>query len=368
MIRWSFISGLATQRASTRSPCAGRRESYSDWDPTLLGSESRSPRAVSGWRVAGKGWRVAGSGFVAIGLAAACAAGQDPAKPSELQAYRDLRGRLVAAETSVARARGRYALHTVRLRSSTGLVATGRLLRPRGISGACQPAVLLQNGREENSGVIGRLPAEFGDFVVLALDYPAEIPYVMRLRDVVLHAERLERAARQIPALFSLAAAYLAQRSDVDSTRMALAATSFAVPFATIGAAIDERFRNVALIYGAGDLTSVVEANLDIRPRFLRRPAAWLATRPFADFFPERFVGRIAPRPVVMVNGIDDPQMPVRAVQRLYDAAQSPKSIVWLRTGHLMPTDSTLIRALVDTALARLPVLQPGQHGAPCLR
>jgi hypothetical protein len=224
--------------------------------------------------------------------------------------------------------------------------------------------VLLQNGREENSGVIGRLPAEFGDLVVLALDYPAEIPYVMRLRDVVLHAERLERAARQIPALFSLAAAYLAQRSDVDSTRMALAATSFAVPFATIGAAMDERFRNVALIYGAGDLTSVVEANLHIRPRFLRRPAAWLATRPFADFFPERFVGRIAPRPVVMVNGIDDPQMPTRSVQRLYDAALSPKSIVWLRTGHLMPTDSTLIRALVDTALARLAVLHAEDHAA----
>jgi fermentation-respiration switch protein FrsA (DUF1100 family) len=291
---------------------------------------------------------------------------QAQARPSELQAYRDLRGTLVAAETSAARPRGRYAAHTVRLRSSTGLIATGRLLRPTAAPTAYYAAVLLQDGREENSDVIGRLPREFGDVVVLALDYPAEIPYVMRLRDVVLHGQRLEGAARKIPALFSLGASYLAQRADVDTSRLALAATSFAVPFATIAAAADERFRNVALIYGAGDLPSVVAANLAIRPRFLRRAAAWLATRPFVAFFPERFVDRIAPRPVVMVNGIDDPQMPVEAVRRLYDAALPPKELIWLRTGHLMPTDSALIRTLVDTALARLPVLQAPGDAARC--
>ena len=302
--------------------------------------------------------------MASLWLAFGCAQGQ--VRPSELQAYRDLRGTLVVAETSVARPRGRYAGHTIRLRSSTGLIATGRLLRPTGAVNGCHPAVLLQDGREENSDVIGRLPAEFGNVVVLSLDYPAEIPYTMRLRDVVLHGDRLKHAARKIPALFSLGASYLAQRPDVDTTRIALAATSFAVPFATIAAAVDQRFRNLALIYGAGDLPSVVAANLAVRPRFLRRAAAWLATRPFADFFPERFIDRIAPRPIVMVNGADDPQMPVRAVQRLYDAARPPKSLIWLRTGHLMPVDSALIRALVDTALARLPVLQAAGEATHC--
>jgi fermentation-respiration switch protein FrsA (DUF1100 family) len=304
--------------------------------------------------------------FIGLGLALGCAHGQ--ASPAELQAYRDLRGTLVAAETSAAHSRGRYAAHHVRLRSSTGLVATGRLLRPAGPRIGCYPAVLLQDGREDDSRVIGRLPAEFGDAVVLALDYPTEIPQVMRLRDVVLHGERLQRAGRKIPALFSLGASYLAQRSDVDTARIALAATSFAVPFATIAAAADHRFRNVALIYGAGDLPSVAAANLTVRPRFLRRPAAWLATRPFAEFFPERFIDRIAPRPIVMVNGVDDPQMPVGAVRRLYDAARPPKELIWLRTGHLAPTDSALIRALVDTALARLPVLHVRGEAAQCRR
>jgi fermentation-respiration switch protein FrsA (DUF1100 family) len=83
---------------------------------------------------------------------------------------------------------------------------------------------------------------------------------------------------------------------------------------------------------------------------------------------PERFIGRIAPRPIVMVNGIDDPQMPVKAVQRLYDAARPPKSLIWLRTGHLVPADSALIRALVDTGLARLPILHAVRDVTRCQR
>lgn len=247
-------------------------------------------------------------------------------------------------------------LSRVRLTSSTGLVATGQLMRPD--SGTCHAAVLLQNGREENSGVIGRLPAEFGDVIVLALDYPDEMPMAIQLRDVLTRRDQLARAASEIPSLFLMGAEYLAQRADVDSARMAIAATSFAVPFATIAAAADERFKNVALVYGAGDLPGVLAANLALEPKFLRGPAAWLAMQPFAAFAPERFIPHIAPRPIIMVNGIDDPQMPIESVNALYAAAREPKKQIWMKTGHLMPTDSALIRTLVDTALAEMAVLR----------
>jgi hypothetical protein len=294
--------------------------------------------------------RLAAAALLALGCA------HEPARLGEARAYRDLAGMLTGADTTAAVARGRYVLHGVRLTSTTGLVVTGRLLRP--VSGACHPAVLLQNGREENSAVIGRLPEDFGDVVVLALDYPDAMPMAIQLSDVVRHQDRLQTAAREIPARFLLGASYLAGRADVDSTRLAIAATSFAVPFATIAAAAEPRFRNVALVYGAGDLPRVLAANLGFDPAFLRRPAAWLAMRPFAAFAPERFIHLIAPRPIIMVNGADDPQMPVEAARALYRAAREPKELIWMQTGHLMPTDSALIRSLVDTALARMPVLQ----------
>jgi hypothetical protein len=279
--------------------------------------------------------------------------------------YMTLRGRLVAAETSSIGMRGRYVVQRVRLRSSTGLDITGRLLRPP--AEGTLPAILLNDGRELNSNAVDYLPDEFGDLLVLSVDYPEAIPYSVSVPDLLFDGGRIRKAARLIPASFSLAGEWLSEREDVDASRVGLVATSFAVPFATIAAAMDARFRDVALIYGAGDFTTVMAANITLRPRWLRRPAAWLATRPFREFEPERHVARIAPRSILMINGIDDPQMPRAAVQSLFSAAREPKTQIWLRTGHLMPTDSALIRRLVDTALARLPILQhePGSPSPP---
>lgn len=299
-----------------------------------------------------------------MGGSVAARCGGRPALDAELDGYRELRGALARAESTDSRERGRYVAERVRLESTSGLVVTGRLFHPRAIG--CYAAVLLQDGREENSGVIERLPVEFGDVVVLSLDYPATIPYTIRLSDFLLRSRPLEEGARRIPAAFSLGAEFLARRADVDTARIAMAATSFAVPFAVIAAAADRRFHDVALIYGAGDMPKVLAANLHGVPGLLRPPVAGIAMRPFAPFAPERFVARISPRPLVMINGIDDPQMPAEAVRQLYDAAREPKTMIWLRTGHLMPTDSALIRSLIDTAFARLPVLRQIASPARC--
>ena len=307
--------------------------------------------------------RLAGVALFLVGVASCTPA---TASLAEVDAYREERGRLVEGDTAFTTFRGRYAEYSVRLTSSTGVAATGRLLRPSHGEGPF-PGVLLNDGRELNSEVLHYLPADFGDVVVLALDYPEELPYEVNVRTLLFRSGRMRQAARRIPLLFSLGASHLAGRSDVDSTRVAIAATSFAVPFATIAASVDERFRNVALIYGAGDMPSVVAANLGARPHFLRYPLAWLMMRPFAEFEPTRYVARIAPRPLIMVNGIDDPQMPVSAVQALYEAAHEPKTLIWLRTGHLMPTDAELIHSLVDTAFARLPVLEGSRASRPAL-
>lgn len=287
--------------------------------------------------------------------AAACSDGsiEDTAHAQEIA-----RPARVVAETTFAGSRGRYAMYGVRLTGRDGLAATGRLLRPARASPARLPAVLLQDGRELNSRAVDFLPADFGDVVVLSLDYPEELPYELRMRQLVGESDRLRRAARRIPPMFSLGADYLTSRADVDAGRLAMVATSFAVPFAVAAVASDRRFADLGLVYGAGKMDEVLAANLSLRPAWLRRAVAWIAVRPFAELAPERHAARIAPRPIVMVNGIDDPQMPRGAVESLYAAAREPKTLIWLRTGHLMPDDSVLVRALVDTVLARLPSLR----------
>ncbi|MBC7789205.1 MAG: hypothetical protein H7Z74_04615 [Anaerolineae bacterium] len=261
----------------------------------------------------------------------------------------------VSAEVTYERARGRYDLYRIRLRAG-GETASGKLLRPRRGSGPF-PAVLLNNGRELNSAALEYLPPEFGDVVVLSLDYPEGVPNEIDPLTLLLHGDRISRELRRIPRFFSMGGAYLTQRVDVDSSRLAMVVTSFAVPFGVRAAAEDQRFRNVGLIYGAAELGTVLEANLTLKPRFLRSVAAWFASQLYDEFDPARYVARIAPRPVIMVNGRDDRQMPVQAVWALYNATHEPKTLIWLTTGHLLPTNTVLIRALVDTTLARLPVL-----------
>lgn len=314
-------------------------------------------------------WRrdpVAGARLVLpfLALSLACGAGST----SDVDVRPVQHGARVSAETTFTGMRGPYASYRVRLQSGGGLSSTGRLLRPaRTASTRRYPAVLLEDGRELNSRAIEFLPADFGEVVVLSLDYPEELPYEIDLSALFWRSDRLRGAARRIPPIFSLGADYLVSRGDVDASRVSLVATSFAVPFAVIAAAADTRFVNVGLVYGAGRMADVLAANLTLRPRAFRRIAAWLAMRPFADFAPEQYVGQIAPRPLVMVNGIDDPQMPRRAVEALFAEAREPKQLIWLRTGHLMPGDSALIRTLVDTTLAHLPALK-GVAGGSRLR
>ncbi|MGH7509964.1 MAG: alpha/beta hydrolase family protein [Gemmatimonadales bacterium] len=267
----------------------------------------------------------------------------------------------VMAEVTYADARGRYDLYRVRL-GAAGISATGQLLRPRSGEGPF-PAVLLNDGRELNSAALEYLPPEFGDLIVLSLDYPEKLPYEFDPLTLLLESEHIRRELRRIPRLFSLGGAYLTQRADVDTSRLAMVVTSFAVPFGVFAAAKDPRFRNVGLIYGAGDLGIVLEANLSLEPRLLRQLAAWLALQLYDEFEPTHYVAGIAPRPLIMVNGQNDPQMPAQAVRALYAAAREPKALIWLATGHLLPTDRKLIRALVDTTLARLPVLEGVRRG-----
>jgi hypothetical protein len=330
----------------------------SDSSRIFTSFSARSPREECKDYARHRSARLTTSTLGTLALATLGACGRADAA-GQYDDYSLLRGRLVAAETTASGSRGRYALQLVRLRSSTGLEVTGRLLRPASTTRV--PAILLNDGRELNSRAIDYLPPEFGDVVVLSIDYPDAIPYTVGVKDLVANGGRIRKAARLIPASFSLAGEWLSLRDDVDATRVGVVATSFEVPFATIAAAMDARFREVGLIYGAGDFATVMAANVDLRPRWLRRPAAWLATRSFREFEPERHVALIAPRPVLMINGIDDPQMPRRAVESLYDAARDPKTLIWLRTGHLLPTDSVLIRALVDTALSRLPILREAE-------
>jgi hypothetical protein len=70
-------------------------------------------------------------------------------------------------------------------------------------------------------------------------------------------------------------------------------------------------------------------------------------------FAPEKWIGRVAPRPVVMLNAEDDEKIPRHSVEVLWEAAREPKDLVWLPGQHMMGSRPEVLERLVTEVMQR---------------
>jgi hypothetical protein len=80
---------------------------------------------------------------------------------------------------------------------------------------------------------------------------------------------------------------------------------------------------------------------------------------------PLRHVGKISPRPVLMINGTDDEQVPRANAEMLYQGAGQPKKIVWLESKHVNPRNIALTMKILQTLRAELVALGIVRSGLP---
>lgn len=106
----------------------------------------------------------------------------------------------------------------------------------------------------------------------------------------------------------------------VNARRIALAGFSRGGILASIVGAAETRLAGVALLFAAH--------------------ADALEHTHVAAACPANYIGRIAPRPLLMVNGVQDTDMiKDRAVEPLFRLARQPKQIIWTDGGHGFWTD-----------------------------
>lgn len=109
---------------------------------------------------------------------------------------------------------------------------------------------------------------------------------------------------------------FLVSERGADPKRIALVGLSRGAIAASIAGAVEKRFAGVALIYG-GHFDALETGHL---------PAAC----------PANYIGRIAPRPLFMINGTQDSDMiRDRSVEPLFKVAKQPKQIIWTDGGHM---------------------------------
>jgi dienelactone hydrolase len=218
------------------------------------------------------------------------------------------------------------------------VVAYLRMPASRGVPA---PAIVLAAGRHAGREAARLIPRPL-DVVVLAVEYPAELPEEMRLHAAILDLPRMRRTALRMPSKLAGAARFVGGLEEVDSARIGLVGVSFGVPFAA-WAGRDPIFGAVVLAFGGAGISEMLEVNLPIRGRPLRSAAARVAGWYFRELEPDAHVGAISPRPLLLVNGTLDTLVPRSSAIRLSASAASPVRHVWLPSGHVGALKADLI-------------------------
>ena len=113
---------------------------------------------------------------------------------------------------------------------------------------------------------------------------------------------------------------FLVEQRSVDSRRTGIFGSSRGAILGAIAAGADRRISPVVLFYG-GHYDALENGHL---------PAAC----------PANYIARIAPRPLLMINGTQDSDMiKERAVDPLFKLAKQPKQIIWTDGGHTFATE-----------------------------
>lgn len=262
-------------------------------------------------------------------------------------------GELVAVvdSTGVGRAIDGKQITEVTLVSDSGLEVRVRVRATGGRTGESFPAVIMIGGLETGRKVVD-VPSETDELVVAGIDYPYEGPKRPRGWEWARHFFPMRRAVLRTPSAVLLAAQYLYTREDVDPSRVAVVGVSLGVPFAVSAAATDRRLAGAALLHGGGDISDMAAYAYADRGspwvvRLLSEALAWV----LAPLEPEKYADDIAPRPVLMVNGIDDEFIPRSSVLSLYRAVREPKRLVWIEGRHVAASNDDVVSILMRLTL-----------------
>jgi dienelactone hydrolase len=269
-----------------------------------------------------------------------------------LSYFREHKGRLVSSVESPPEPRGDGAIHRVTLKNDRGLEVDAFVKIPRA-SAAPRAAIVTLGGFRGGVHALEYLE-DTGDFIVLAMDYPYEgRRSKLSTWEILRQVPAMRRAALDTPSATMLGVDYLYQRPDVDRDRIVLIGGSLGALFAPAVAAADDRITALALLFGGGDLFTLIDANLPL-PALVRRPVAWGLSAVVSPLEPLKYIGRVAPRPVFMLNSTGDPRIPAPCSRLLQTAAGEPKTVRWIDKGHVHVRDKNFRQDIIVAVQAWL--------------
>ncbi len=273
------------------------------------------------------------------------------------------RGRLVEVRRTTVHRGANTTTWDLRLTGDRGLSADARLRVPD--RDGRFTGVLLAAGLETGKRVID-LIEERDDLVILAVDYgwsgEFDLTTVPKMTRTLRRLKTV--TADSVPRLL-LGLEQLTREPKADPDRIVVVGVSYGSYFALPAAALEPRASRLILVQGGGEISASVAANADRWQTPLPpRAAGWLGEALLLPFQPERWIGRVAPRPVTFIASRTDPQFPATVIEEVFARAGQPKELIWHDTPHVAPDAAAIIAELSRVVLEQLAREPTGQAAA----
>ncbi len=142
---------------------------------------------------------------------------------------------------------------------------------------------------------------------------------------------------------------YLDTQDYIDANRIYLVGASYGAIMGATAVAMEPRIKAAVLTYGGGNLRKLADSTLvkeELKGWY--RPAVWLFSWFLKPCDPEKTVGKISPRPVLLQNGKRDTIVPVPAAEVLQKAAGEPKTVIWYDSDHVGMDKKNTVDVLND--------------------
>lgn len=168
----------------------------------------------------------------------------------------------------------------------------------------------------------------------------------------------LQQVVKDTPPALMLALDYVLSQPYSDTSQVELLGVSFGSYFISIPAVLDSRVTRVWIAHGAAEPINVMIHNYyqasdrHVVNKFLTHMIGYAIGSQHVD--PEKWVGRISPRPVILINAENDKSFPDSSVAALHDAARQPKEVIWTKGVHVTPGRKEIVEQISDIVLNRM--------------
>ena len=204
---------------------------------------------------------------------------------------------------------------------------TGLFVRPK--KEGSYPLIVMLHGwtsnKDDMAKFIGPVLVRQG-FAFLSLDAP-EHGERKPATQPTFSAELWSRIHIEGIKDYRYALGWALDRKDVDRKHVGLLGYSMGSMMGSILTAVEERIQCAVLCVG-GD---IIKPNLDRFPAFKEKGD---------KMSPSLYVSHISPRPLLMLNGKQDPTVQKSASDLLYSCAMNPKEQKLYDCGHLLPKEA----------------------------